>query len=410
MSEAARAVAAPRLRGRLPLLLGFLSAVGPLSIDMYLPAFPAIEREFHAAPGAAQITLATWILGLSIGQLLIGAIADRFGRRLPLLLGTTLYAFASAGCALSPSIPVLAVCRFVAAIGASASMIVPRAIVRDVAEGHEAARLMTRLILILGAAPILAPSLGGMILSFATWRDIFWITTAYGALGATLAGLFLPDTLHRHHRVRLHLPTQLDRYRIILTDRGFLSHALMLAFLAFALFAYLGGMPTTFIVHFHLTPRAFALVFGGIAAGYILVSQLNMRLVSRLGLSGTLTLTSTVYLSLLLLFLALAWFGIGGPIAIALVLAAAQATTGCIGPTATVGALTRHAAHAGSASAMLGTLQFLIGSSSGFLIAWLTDGTPVPMAGLMAAGALALKLADLWRPAEPHQNPMPRPA
>ncbi len=388
-------------RPYLPLLLGFLSAVGPLSIDMYLPAFPAIEAEFHAAPGAAQITLATWILGLSVGQLMVGVIADRFGRRVPLLLGTVLYAIASAACALSPGITALAFWRSIAALGASASMIVPRAIVRDVAEGEAAARLMARLILILGAAPILAPSLGGIVLSFADWRDIFWITTAYGGLGALLAGLFLPDTLPPRRRVRLHLGGQLERYRIILADRHFLSHALMLAFTAFALFAYLGGMPTVFIDYFHLSPRRFALVFGGVAAVYIVASQLNMVLVRRFGLSGTLRLASSLYAALALALLGVAATKSGGPVVTGLLLAAAQGCTGFIGPTATVGALTRHAAHAGSASAMLGTLQFLIGASSGFLIAWLTDGTPLPMAALMAAGAIAMKCADWWRPALP---------
>lgn len=389
---------------RLPLLLGFLSAVGPLSIDMYLPAFPAIEAEFHAPPGAVQITLATWILGLSMGQLAIGMIADRYGRRLPLLLGTGVYAVASAGCALAPSIAVLAAWRFVAALGASASMIVPRAIVRDLAEGEAAARLMSRLILILGAAPILAPSLGGAVLRLATWRDIFWITTFYGASGTALAAAFLPDTLPRRRRLRLHAGEQWERYRIILTDRGFLAHAMMLSFLLFALFAYLGGMPVLFIRHFHLSPARFAVVFGGVAATYILCSQLNMRLVAGLGLSGTLRVASTAYLVLVLAYLGLAAVGAGGPVTFGVLLALAQGCTGFIGPTATVGALSRHAAHAGSASAILGTLQFLIGSSSAFLLAWLADGTPLPMAGLMALGAVAIKLADLARPDRGERN------
>src|SRR5580698_1612296 len=187
----------------LPLLLGFLQAIGPISIDMYLPAFPAIEAEFHAAQGSAQLTLATWILGLSFGQLGQGALADRFGRRVPLVGGMVVYTIASAGCAMAPSIAWLAIWRFVAALGGSASMIVPRAVVRDVAEGHNAARLMSRLILVLGAAPILAPSLGGLVLQFANWRGIFWITTGYGALGLVLAGAFLPDTLPAVRRVRL---------------------------------------------------------------------------------------------------------------------------------------------------------------------------------------------------------------
>jgi DHA1 family bicyclomycin/chloramphenicol resistance-like MFS transporter len=382
----------------LPVLLGFLQAVGPLSIDMYLPAFPAIERGFHAAPGAAQVTLATWILGLSVGQLALGALADRFGRRAPLLFGTAVYAMASAGCALSPSIAWLAAWRFVAAIGASASMIVPRAMVRDLADGHDAARLMAQLILILGAAPILAPSLGGLVLQFAGWRDIFWIMAGYGGLGLLVSAWKLPDTLRVQNRVPIHPASMLLRYRAILTERGFLTHALVLSFVCFSLFAYLGGMPIVFIEHFHLSPGAFAIVFGAVAAAYILCSQLNVYLTRALGLNRSLHVTTGIYLVLTGLLVLMALLHRSTPWAMAALLAAAQGLTGFIGPTATVGALTRHAAHAGSASAVLGTMQFLIGSSSGFLIAWITDGSPLPMVGLMMAGAIGMKIADLCRP------------
>lgn len=389
----------------LPLLLGFLQAVGPISIDMYLPAFPAIEHEFGAAPGAAQVTLGTWILGLSVGQMLQGALADRFGRRPPLIFGTALYAAASLGCALSGSIFWLAFWRFWAAVGGSASMIVPRAVVRDVAEGHAAARMMSQLILILGAAPVLAPSLGGLVLQVASWRGIFLITAAYGALGCLLAARFLPDTLPVEARVRLHAATLLARWRGILTERVFITHALLLSGVSFALFAYLGGSPTTFIVHYRLSPGRFAVIFGGVAAMYVACSQLNIGLTRRLGLARTLTVTTTAYLALALGVLALAVTDAAGPIFMGAMLALTQGLTGFIAPTATVGALTRHAAHAGSASALLGTLQFLIGSSSGFLMAWLTDGTALPMAGLLALGAVGVKLADLARPRVPRGAP-----
>jgi len=397
----------------LPLLLGFLQAVGPMSIDMYLPAFPNIEAEFHAAPGAAQLTLATWILGLSFGQLLTGALADRFGRRLPLLCGTAVYTFASIGCATAPSIGWLAVWRFMAAIGGSASMIVPRAVVRDISEGHEAARLMSRLILILGVAPILAPSLGGLVLQMASWRGIFWITAAYGLIGLLLSAWLLPDTLEPVRRVHLRLANMLARYGQILRERGFLTHTLMLASASFALFAYLGGSPTTFIGTYHLTPGRFAIVFGAVAATYVLFSQGNVYATRRLGLDLTLRVASSLYLVLAALLLGLTLSGRGNVLSMAVVLALTQGLTGFISPTATVGALAHHAAHAGSASAVMGTLQFLIGCSSGFLIAWLTNGTPVPMAGLMAAGACSMKLADLCRPRRPGPSALhpiaPRP-
>jgi DHA1 family bicyclomycin/chloramphenicol resistance-like MFS transporter len=299
---------------------------------------------------------------------------------------------------MAPSITWLAIWRFIAAFGGSASMIVPRAVVRDVSEGHAAARLMSRLILILGVAPVLAPSLGGFLLGFANWRWIFWILAGYGALGTVLAAAFLPDTLPESRRVRLHLASMILRWRGIVIERTFITHALMMSFASFSLFAYLGGTPTVFITHFHLTPQQYALAFGLVAAVYVLCSQLNVMVTRRLGLSRTLTLVSSLYLAMSLLLLAVAAADRGGPVLMAILLAITQGLTGFIAPTATVGALTRHAAHAGSASAVLGTLQFLIGCSSGFLIAWLTNGTALPMAGLIALGAVALKLADLARP------------
>jgi DHA1 family bicyclomycin/chloramphenicol resistance-like MFS transporter len=387
---------------RLPLLLGFLQAAGAVSTDMYLPAFPAIDRAFHAPAGSAQITLATWILGIAFGQLIQGAISDRFGRRAPLLLGTCLYTVASVGCALSGSIAALAAWRFIAALGGSASMIVPRAIVRDVSEGHAAARLMARLTLILGAAPILAPSLGGLVLLVASWRGIFWITTLYGALAILLTAAFLPDTQRREHRAAIDLATLLSRYRLILGERAFITNALTLGFGAFALFAYLGGMPVAFIVQYHYTPSGFAIVFGCVAASYIAASQMNMILVRAVGLHRALSLAVSAYLGLTFIVFAIALVDhrtpLVGPIGFAVSLALAQSIIGFVVPTATVGALHAHAAHAGSASAVLGTLQFLIGACGGLLTGLLSDGTAFPTASLMLAGACAMKLAEFCRP------------
>jgi DHA1 family bicyclomycin/chloramphenicol resistance-like MFS transporter len=388
-----------RIPGWLPILLGFLQAVGPVSTDMYLPAFPAIEANLHAPPGSAQITLGTWILGLSLGQLVQGVLADRFGRRAPLLAGTIIYTLGSAGCALSPSIAALSAWRFVTAVGASASMVIPRAIIRDITDGHEAARLMSRLILVLGAAPILAPSLGGLVLQWSSWRGIFWINAGYGLLAVALSAWRMPDTLPRASRVAIHPGQMLRRYRHVLAERGFLTHALMLSFSAFSLFAYLGGSPIVFEEQFKLSPGLYAIVFGTVAASYIVCSQLNMRLIGRWDLNGTLTRVSTFYLLMAGCVLALAILG-AGPLWLAIGLALTQGLTGFLNPTAMVGALTHHGDHAGSASALLGTMQFFIGASSGFLVGYLTDGTALPMAGLMLAGAVLVKIADLYRPRE----------
>ena len=388
-----------RIPGWLPILLGFLQAVGPVSTDMYLPAFPAIEASLHAASGSAQITLGTWILGLSLGQLVQGALSDRFGRRSPILVGTLVYTLGSVGCALSPSIAVLSAWRFLAAFGASASAVIPRAVVRDISEGHDAARLMGRLILVLGAAPILAPSLGGLVLQWSTWRGIFWINAGYGVVALVLSAWRLPNTQPRARRMPIQAGPMLRRYGGILAERGFLTHALLMSFCSFSLFAYLGGSPVTFIEHYRFTPGQFAIGFGLVAATYIAASQLNIHLIRRFDLDGTLRRATTLYLTLNLVLLGLALLDVAAPWMV-LCLALTQGLTGFIYPTATVGALRHHGAHAGTASALIGTMQFLIGASSGFLVGLLTDGTALPMAGLMLLGATLAKVADLCRPVE----------
>ncbi|MEJ0048510.1 MAG: hypothetical protein WDN04_22155 [Rhodospirillales bacterium] len=230
------------------------------------------------------------------------------------------------------------------------------------------------------------------MLRFATWRDIFWITTGYGALGLVLAGNFLPDTLSASRRVHMRLAGVLSRYRHILTERVFLTHSLMLASSSFTLFAYLAGSPTVFIIHFGLSPGRFAVLFGMVAATYVLFSQLNVTVTRWLGWTARCAMRPASTWS----WRCCCWRWRAA--AAAARSRCMQGQSGFIAPTGMVGALHRHAAHAGSASALMGTLQFMIGCSAGFLIAWLTDGTALPMAGLMAAGALCCKLADLCRP------------
>jgi DHA1 family bicyclomycin/chloramphenicol resistance-like MFS transporter len=383
--------------GWLPILLGFLQAVGPVSTDMYLPAFPAIEASFHTGPGTAQVTLGTWFLGLAVGQLLQGTLADRFGRRGPLLIGTLVYTLGAAGCALSGSMDVMAFWRFVAAVGGSASMVIPRAIVRDISEGHAAARLMSRLILVLGVAPVLAPTLGGLLLEVTTWRSIMWIGAGYGALALLLAAWKLPDTLAPTERVPIHPATMVSRYLHIAGERGFITHVLMISFYAFGLFAYLAGSPTVFIDHYHFSPRNYALVFGCISAAYIVCSQLNIRLVRRFDLDGTLHLVSWSYLFMASLLLVAAIIDVP-PLVFVALLALTNCQNGFLAPTATVGALRHHGAQAGSASALMGMIQFTIGAGGGFFMGVFTNGTAVPMAALILVAAVTAKIMDLCRP------------
>src|SRR5579875_3911757 len=294
----------------LPPLLGFLTAVGPISTDMYLPSFPAIEASFGTPPGTAQITLATWFLGLAVGQMTQGTLADRFGRRWPLLVGTGIYTVASAGCALSPDLWTLSVWRAIAAFGGSASMVIPRAVVRDLADGHAAARLMSQLLLVMGVAPILAPTLGGAVLGFASWHAIFWIAFGFGVICLVLVAAFLPDTLPEQRRVRLGVAGLLARYVSIGRERSFVTHAAVGAFAMFGMFAYLGGSPGVFIEMFHVSPEHYGMLFGTCAAGFILGSQINARILPRFGLSRTLRVATRVLLFATVLLAIAAFTGI----------------------------------------------------------------------------------------------------
>jgi MFS transporter, DHA1 family, multidrug resistance protein len=382
----------------LPSLLGYFIAVGPAATDMYLPAFPAVEHTFGTAPGTAQLTLATWFAGLAVGQATMGTLTDRFGRRTPLIAGTALFTLASLGCALAPSLTWLAIFRALAAIGASSGMVVPRAMVRDLAEGHHAAIMMSRLTLVMGVAPIMAPSVGGAVLTFAHWRVIFGILALYGAGGCGMAWRLLPETLPPERRIQLHPARQFSRYASILRDRGFVTHAAMGAGGSFCMFAYLAGSSPVFILGFGLAPWQFALIFGLCSCGLIAGSQINARLLPRVGLSFMLRLISRVSLAATATLTALAFAGVHVLPLIVVPIFVALSCQGFSNGNTTAGALQRQAGQAGSASALMGMAQYTLGATSGLLVGLFTDGTPRGMAVLMLCGSLGMVIADWVRP------------
>jgi DHA1 family bicyclomycin/chloramphenicol resistance-like MFS transporter len=382
----------------LTLLLGFLTAVGPVSTDMYLPAFPQIQIALGNVSGAAQITLAAWFAGLAVGQLTQGTLADRYGRRMPLILGTALYALASAGCALAPDLLVFSLCRVLAAIGGSASMVVPRAVVRDLADGPDAARLLARLMLVMAVVPILAPALGGAVLAFASWRVIFWAAAVYGVLGTVLVWAWLPDTMPENRRIKLGLGGIVSRYLAIGRERSFATHALAGGLGMAGLFAYLGGSPAVFIEQYHVSPSHYGMIFGLNAAGYIGGSQINARLLAGLGAARVLRLAARGPLLAAMVLTLDAWTGFGGLAGLMAPLFCCLASLGILLPNTTVGALSRHAGQAASASALMGTWQFVFGAITGTLVGLLADGTARPMAALMLLCAGGAAIADQFRP------------
>ncbi|HEX3983436.1 MAG TPA: multidrug effflux MFS transporter [Acidisoma sp.] len=383
----------------LPALLGFLTAVGSISIDMYLPAFPEIARELGQVRGGAQITLATFFIGLALGQLILGPLADRVGRKVPLVVGMSLYTLATVGCALSTGLVSFSIFRFLAALGGASSMVVPRAVVRDLANGPSAARMMAQLMLVMGVSPILAPALGGVVLDWAGWRAIFWVQAVYGIINLTLVIFCLPDTLPPDLRIRHGLISVMQRYAQVARDRNFLPAALTVAFTSATLFAYLGGSPLVFETGFRVSPVLYGCIFGLNGFGLILASQLNGRVfATRFGIDRTLNaavlvmLAGTVYLSVI------AVFGLAGLVPVLIGLFIIIGSLGCVFPNGTVAVMSRQHANAGVASALTGTLQFSIGAVSGMLVGELSDSSPRAMALCMLAGAACVTFFNRLRP------------
>jgi DHA1 family bicyclomycin/chloramphenicol resistance-like MFS transporter len=381
---------------KLPLLLGLLIAVGPVSTDMYLPAFPDIAHEF-ANQAAPQESLAAYFVGLAVGQMTQGALSDRLGRRLPLLIGLILYTVASLGCALSHSVEGLVLFRFLSALGASAGVVIPRAMVRDLADGPEAARLYSKLMLVMGVAPICAPMLGAAFVGWFSWRAIFYATTVYGVAAVALTWRFLPDTLPLNRRTSLGPLNVMLRYGRILKEHAFLAYTIVATANSACLFAYLGATPQIFINEFGWSNTGYALLFGVNSTAYIGYNQLNPMLVGRFGLHRVVSFGVATLLATTALLALFALLGLGA-YAIAFGLLLSELAFGLLMPCVMVGALSRHQAHAGSAAALLGTVQFTGGAIAGLAVGWLNDGTARPMGFIMLICALIAVAGSFARP------------
>ena len=288
--------------------------------------------------------------------------------------------------------------RMVAAFGGSASLVLPRAVVRDLADGHAAARLMSQLMLVMGVAPILAPTLGGALLSIASWRVIFCFATLHGVVSLLLVWRLLPETLPAEQRVRLGLAALVARYGSILVERSFLLHAGVGGCAMFALFAYLGGSPPVYIQLYGLSPAALQPEQHAVAPpGSLRGAQINPRLLHRFGASVVLRWAVRLFLAAMVVLAGLAFAGGFGLLSVFLPIFVGMTCLGFVMPNATVGALSRHAGHAGSASALMGTLQFILAAISGTAVGFLTDGTARPMVALMLLGAVCAVIADAYR-------------
>ncbi len=369
---------------QLVLVLGALIALGPLTIDMYLPAFPRIAEDLDASDSAVQLTLTGMLLGLSVGQLVIGPLSDAFGRRRPLVIGICAHAAASLLCALAPTVAMLATVRVVQGFAGAAISVTAMAIVRDLFEGVAVARIMSRLMLVIGLAPILAPSIGGLVLGFTSWRGIFVVLACAALVLVAVAFFGIRETLPVERRRPATLRASLTAYRGLLRDRVFVALTVIGGSMLAAMFAYVSGASFVLQDGFGLDARTFGLVFGMNAAGLTLTSQLNPLLLRRFRVRTVLTgaILGAMAASAALLVVGLT--GFGGLAGVLVPLAMVVSLAGLAMPNTPALALTRHGEAAGTAAAVLGCVQFGVGAVVAPLVgAFGSGGTAAPMGAVM---------------------------
>ena len=379
------------------LILGALSAFGPLAIDFYLPAFPAMALAFGTDENHVQMTLAAYFLGLSIGQLAYGPVADRFGRRIPLLTGVGLFTAASVACAYAPNLEWLIGARFVQALGGCAGMVISRAVVSDKCDAVGSAKVFSQLMLVMGLAPILAPLLGGLLVNTTGWQSIFLALTGFSALAGLAVATGLPESLPAHIP-RQPLSGALRQYGRLLADPIFLGHALTGGIAIAGMFAYIAGSPFIIIKLYGVPAEHFGWLFGTNAAGFILVAQVNARLLAKRGPAYLLARAVWVYLAAGVTLLAVSSLHTAQLWPLLIPLFICIASLGCISPNAAACAMSGQGGRAGSASALLGCLQFSVAAGASALVGVLHDGSAVPMAMVISlCGILVVSAAMLTR-------------
>jgi MFS transporter, DHA1 family, multidrug resistance protein len=370
------------------LILGGLSAFGPLSIDMYLPGLPHMTDDLGASASTGQLTLTACVLGLAFGQILAGPFSDKLGRRKPLLIGLVAYAAASVACALAPTIWTLIPLRLVQGAAGAAGIVIARAIVRDLYSGDAAAKMFSLLMLVMGTAPIFAPIIGGQALRVMSWRGIFIVLAAIGALLFVASALWLVETLPDEQRHSGGLRSVLGTFGRLLHDRSFMPYALSFGLAFGAMFTYIAGSPFVLEKIYGVSPQVFSLVFAINSASLVAATQVVHRLVERVGspalLRGGLLTTAAAGVALLPVVLA------NGRLALVLTCLIVLVTgIGFQVPTSTALALADQGWAAGSASALLGLGQFLVAALVAPLAGIAGQHTAVPMALVIATLSVA---------------------
>jgi MFS transporter, DHA1 family, multidrug resistance protein len=393
MSDAPRTILTEKAPWALVLLLGSLTALGPLAIDMYLPSLPAIARSLHAPPGEVGVTLAAFFAGLGLGQLVCGPLSDRIGRRTPLLVGVTLFLIGAVLCALAPNVWFLVFARFLQALGGSAGQVVARASVRD-RFGHQmAARVLSLLILVLGLAPIIAPIFGGYLLLVGDWRSIFVFQAAVAlvVLIATVFGFRESRTQELREHAKGESPIATFGY--LLSHPRVLGYTLAGAFNSGAFFSWISLSSYLLIEVYGVSPSNFGWWFGANAAGFIGMSQVNAHLMRWHTPESVLARARLASIASAAVLVADAFSGFGGMLGVIIPLYVTLGSFGLVGPNTQAAAMNVDPARAGSISSLVGGSTFAIGSCISALAGYLHDGTARPLAALILAMIVASSAA-----------------
>jgi DHA1 family bicyclomycin/chloramphenicol resistance-like MFS transporter len=384
----------PPSRARMIVVLGALVALGPLTIDMYLPALPKIADDLSVSSSVAQLTLTGTLAGLALGQLIVGPLSDSLGRRRPLMAGIVLHMLSSLLCLFAPNIAVLGVARTLQGMGAAAAMVVAIAVVGDLYAESVAATVMSRLMLVLGVAPVVAPSLGAAVLLKASWHWVFAALVILAGGLLLLAALALPETLPASHRRPLKVRSIAATYVELLRDARFVILVLVAALGMSGLFAYIAGASFVLQGHYGLDQQAFALVFGAGAVALIGATQLNVVLLRRFGPQTIVVWALAAATMAGVVFVGISFSHVGGLLGFVLPVWAILAAMGLVIPNAPAVALSRHPDAAGTAAALLGAAQFGLGAAVAPLVGVLGNGE-VALALVMTVGMVIALLALL---------------
>jgi MFS transporter, DHA1 family, multidrug resistance protein len=387
-----QAQAEQKLPLRIVVVIGALSGFAPLSIDMYLPGLPALQRHFSSSASAAQLTLTACLMGLALAQVVIGPLSDRIGRLRPMLVGVGLYVVASFACAVATSLWLFTALRFVQGAAGAAGIVISRAMVRDLRSGAQAVRLFSMLQIVNGFFPAFAPVLGGQLLRIGSWRLIFVVLGVAGAVLFVATALILGETHPVAARSTGGRKVTLESFAVLLKSGPFMGYTLVAGFVIGAMFAYISG--ASFVIEdvFHLSPQIFSAIFATNAAGIVAVSQISSMAASRFGPARLLSFgvygcgvgAAGVVVSVT------AHFGLAGVLPPLFVVVSA---VGVVMPSATALAMAQFPHIAGSASGLFGVIQFLIGAACAPLVGAFGTATAVPMALVIASFALLALLA-----------------